>query len=61
MISCPICRGTETHKMDCQNATYVERLQAEVERLKGDMQRIYDNCSDIDMVIDIAAAALEDK
>ena len=35
VLSCPICRGTETHKMDCQNATYVGRLQAELERQKN--------------------------
>jgi cell division protein FtsB len=39
----------------------VAALQAERDSLEGDIQRIYDNCSDTDLIIDIAIAALEDK
>ena len=55
-----------TGKLEMTDAERIERLyskvvklQAENERLKGDMQRIYNNCSDTDLIIDIAGAALE--
>ena len=35
------------------------KLKAERDSLMNDMQRIYDNCSDADLIIDIAGAALE--
>jgi len=34
-------------------------LEAGRDSLMNDMQRIYDNCSDTDLIIDIAGAALE--
>ena len=37
----------------------ISKLQAERDSLMNDMQRIYDNCSDTDLIIDIASAALE--
>ena len=39
----------------------IAKLQAERDSLMNDMQRIYDNCSDTDLIIDIAGAALEEK
>ena len=37
----------------------IAKLQSERDSLMNDMQRIYDNCSDTDLIIDIADAALE--
>ena len=39
----------------------IAQLKAERDSLMNDMQRIYDNCSDTDLIIDIASAALEEK
>ena len=69
MNSCPICRSTGGHKMDCENASYVSNLigqhyvskiQAERDRYKAALERISDNCSDTDLIIDITGAALEE-
>ena len=37
----------------------IAKLQAERDSLMNDMQRIYDSCSDVDLIIDIAGAAVE--
>jgi len=37
----------------------IDKLQAERDSLMDDMQRIYDNCSDVDLIIDITGAAVE--
>jgi archaellum component FlaC len=37
----------------------VAQLQAERDSLMNDMQRIYDSCSDVDLIIDIAGAAVD--
>ena len=37
----------------------VAQLQSERDSLMNDMQRIYDSCSDVDLIIDIAGAAVD--
>ena len=57
MSKCSICMSKEC--CGGQMEETIAKLQSERDSLMNDMQRIYDNCSDTDLIIDIADAALE--